>query len=136
MTEDRPRYDSGAWESFVEAGKEEDRKRRRNFFKVFEAGGADKVEAQTHYNNVAHSLLQTGHYETAAVLLRGFGYTEESILAYFKSHHLWRGAPASHLWETIHASGIQPNPRAVVGALQEVSARRGEEEEDFDSTPF
>lgn len=133
MMEDRGGYGfEEAWESVVAAGKEEDRKRRENFKGVFAAGGADVQECERHYQNVLGALLHTGCFETLATLLRGFGFSEEAVLGVIKRHHLHRRLPPGRFWEAVRTSGVRPDPRAVVAALEEVS----KECDGFDDVPF
>ena len=121
------------WEEIAQQLREEDRERRRAFAGVFEAGGADAEEAKRHAAHVLDSLARCGCFGTLAVVMRGFGRTEEHILDAIKWHHLHHHLGPGAFWEAVREAGIHPDAQTVVDALGEISARR---REDLDDIPW
>jgi hypothetical protein len=69
------------WKDITGQNGEESRERRRNFFSLFEIGGAEKEELSRHLGQVCDVLCRARHYDTLAVLLWGLGLDDNRIVA-------------------------------------------------------
>jgi hypothetical protein len=120
-----------AWGGLEEQGRAELHERKAALFRLFAGGGAGEEECSCHLENLLGGLAAGGHYDTLAVVLRGFGFTEEKILASIKRRLIAGHMPAGYAWDALRKSGITPDAAALVAALQEIddASRLGGDEE-------
>jgi hypothetical protein len=120
-----------AWDALEEQGKEELRERRAALYRLFGAGAAEEADYSRHLGNVLAGLFGGGYYDTFAVVLRAFGFTEEQILEAIKRRCLAARLTVGDTWKAIREAGISPDAEALVSALEEVDDHGG-----FENNPF
>ena len=130
----RQQYLEQVWKLIREPSDEHGEGRRRSFFDICKAGGAEEAELKYHVTRMFSALVALGHFDTLAVLLRGIGVDDEQILDFLKSECLYGDWPIQCMVRMLQASGIKPDPQKMLVALAEVSANHGSQK-DLDDLP-